>query len=87
MTFWYRWPSWLTELVAGLLLATVVQLARALVGAGLVWQFLGALAGSLFYETFLDENAGKLGHNPLRDVAQRTVGIVAGLALWWLALR
>lgn len=87
MMFWYRWPSWVTEIAAGLLLATVVQLSRAFVGAGVLWQFAGAMAGSLFYETFLDENRNQFGHNPLRDVAQRTVGIVLGLALWWLVLR
>lgn len=79
MAFWYRWPSWLVELLAGLLVATLVQPIAPFLLRGLV-----ALAMSVYYEVFLDPNAGKSWHHPWKDLAQRAVGIKLGLVAWWL---
>jgi len=82
--FWYRWPSWLTEFVAGLLLATLVQVVR-FVGWGIGWRLALAVLLSWVYEIFLDQNRHELGHDAWKDTTQRAVGIVAGLLLWrWL---
>lgn len=68
--FWYRWPSWLTEFLAGLLVASLVQVipfaqggwrARVVGISLLFWQIVAALFLSWFYETFLDANAGQIG--------------------------
>ncbi len=80
--FWYRWPSWLTEFVAGLLLATFVQVVR-FVGWGIGWRFALAVLLSWVYEMFLDQNRHELGHDAVKDTTQRAVGIIVGLLLWW----
>ena len=75
MTFWYGWPSWLVELLSGLLVASVVQFV-----VGVSWQAVAALAASLTYEGALDKNGWSW-----KDVGQRAVGIAVGLALWaWI---
>lgn len=76
---WYFWPSWLVEMIAGLLLASVVQLLPPL-----SWQVTAAFFLSWFYETIIDQNAGKPWHSPLTDFSQRAAGIALGLLLWRL---
>jgi len=77
--FWWSWPSWLVELIAGLVLASLVQVVPSI-----FWQLAAALFLSWVYETFLDPNAGVAGHNPGLDMYQRAAGIVLGVALWGL---
>lgn len=78
--FWYRWPSWPTEILSGIVVAALVQVLPFL-----SWKIVVALWLSWVYETFLDPNAGQPGHKPLTDYTQRAVGIALGLWLWsWL---
>jgi hypothetical protein len=77
--FWYRWPSIFTELLAGVLLASVVQVLPFF-----AWRLIVALWLSWVYETFIDARAGELGHNAFRDQVQRAGGILLGLLLWGL---
>jgi hypothetical protein len=69
--FWYSWPSWIVELISGLVLAAAVAgwdsvLQRVVVGTIL----------SVLYEVFVDPNGWSL-----KDVAQRQVGLLAGAVL------
>jgi hypothetical protein len=74
MNFWYSWPSWVTEICRGLILASLVQVFPIL------WlQAVVAVGLSVFYETILDVNGWSL-----KDVLQRAVGIAGGLCLWWI---
>ncbi len=77
--FWYTWPSWITELVAG------VGVIAALVCPLGPWLAFGiAMSVSLIYEKLLDMNGWSWV-----DVGQRTVGMLVGLglALLWQATR
>lgn len=89
--FWYGWkPSWLVELLSGLLVAAV----STLVAAGVAW-VIGELRGevvwplavlvgvtmSLVYEVFVDPNRGNPTHDGEKDIAQRAVGMVIGYAV------
>lgn len=78
--FWYKWPSVVVELIAGVLLALFVQVVP-----WWFWRIVAALALSLVYEAFIDPNAGELYHDPYNDMAERAVGILLGLLLWsWI---
>jgi hypothetical protein len=80
--FFYPWipgwaPSWLVELAGGLVLVGGLALVLLLPW----WLRLGVLAtaASVVYEARFDPNGWSLS-----DVAQREVGILAGLILWRL---
>lgn len=75
--FWYKWPSWVVELAAGVALVTAAQVSQTL------WvQAYIATSLSWIYETSFDVNLGKPYHKPWKDLGQRQVGIVLGLLLW-----
>jgi hypothetical protein len=74
--FTLRWPSWLTELLSGLVTVALAVLlfwawARVPYLAAIL---LGATGLSFGYEKWLDPNGWSM-----RDVAQREIGIVAGI--------
>lgn len=73
--FWEKWPSWIVELLSGLLVATLSQLGPD----PIYWQFLIATGLSAFYERYLDQNGWSWS-----DLREREVGIIAGLVLWAL---
>jgi len=74
--FWWRWPSWLVEGLAGLGLITLT----VHVFPGWVFPAVVATILSVWYEAFLDVHGWSW-----RDIGQRTVGVVGGLILWRLA--
>lgn len=72
---WWSWPSWLVELLSGLLVIAVLAGLEAL-----PWWLrvsLLALTASLVYERYVDRNGFQW-----RDVGQRAVGLAVGLLLW-----
>ncbi len=73
-TFYYNWPSWITELLSGLCCAAFGVI---LYPDNLLWIGVIATALSITYERFLDQNGWSW-----TDVAQRQVGILLGVALW-----
>lgn len=75
MAFWYRWPSWVVELLGGAALAVVSALViRNAIAAAAV-----AVLFSVIYESEFDVNGWSW-----KDVGQRAVGIAIGLAAaWW----
>lgn len=86
LTFWYRWPSWLTELLGGAALSLVLCFGlHFLLGpeATLGVATLAGTAVSVGYETFLDSN-DTASHRPAVDIAQRACGQVLGLLVWAL---
>ena len=77
--FWWNWPSWLVELVAGVVVTAGVA---ACVAAVSHWPtFLVRLAAvtaiSLLYELFVDSNGWSL-----TDVLQREIGLGVAVMLW-----
>ncbi len=75
----YRWPSWVTEALSGLLAVALVLLVMTLLHGWLVLLVL-ATALSIVYELKLDPNGWSV-----KDCAQREVGILVGLAVAILA--
>lgn len=84
--FMWSWPSWLTELVSGLvtdvLAGVLLWLITGVAGhlaapAPLALLFL-ATALSFVYETQFDEHGFEW-----KDVGQRQVGILFGVVVWW----
>lgn len=77
--FWDTWPSWLTELVSGIVtfgLAALLLLPAPFVHTP-AFVLLLATGLSLVYEFLLDQNPdGKW-----RDIAQREVGIMLAFAV------
>lgn len=82
--FTWNWPSWLSELLSGLL---AVLLAWGIVWLPVRWWVIGlfATALSVCYEFVVDANKESKDHRPWKDLEQRQLGIVVGvLVTWWL---
>jgi hypothetical protein len=75
--FWYKWNSWITEILGGAALGLVVNM---LIDRPLL-ALLGATLASFGYEFLLDESRNRVWHHPWQDVGQRAVGIVVGVVL------
>ena len=76
--FWWSWPSWLVEAIAG----AGLQVALHLWGPGhppVAYWLVGA-AISVGYELWLDRHGWSW-----RDVLQRAAGQITGELLWFLA--
>jgi hypothetical protein len=77
----WGWPSWLVELLSGLVTVSVAIFAaflcRYLWGLALVATIL-----SLFYEKYIDGNGFDWD-----DVLERQIGILVGVVLCWHFLR
>lgn len=85
--FWYSWPSWVTELLGGMVLSLALCFLLLLLHMSLAAQLgLAALGGvllSVVYERFLDPN-DTVAHRPAVDIGQRACGQVLGLLVWAL---
>lgn len=72
--FYYSWPSWLTELISGIIAVILIWIA----GPESFWRFaLSVHLVSVVYELFIDPNGWSID-----DVVQREAGIATGLFLW-----
>jgi hypothetical protein len=77
--FMWSWPSWIVELLSGLILVGGIALAVAL--CRYWWGILVvATVLSALYENYVDANGWDLD-----DIEQRTLGILFGIVLlMWL---
>lgn len=80
--FWWNWPSWRVELVAGILLQGFLRLWGPGHAFWLYW--IVAMAISVMYELWLDRHGWSL-----KDVLQRVPGqaLVEVAALIWSLAR
>lgn len=76
--FWWTWPSWVVELLGGILLGGAAGALTPWWWARLVLAALGCGV----YERWVDPNRGKPTHEPVDDILERLPGIALAFAAW-----
>jgi len=77
----FHWPSIVTEIVSGLLLAFALAVVVLILHGWIMLAILATVA-SIFYELRLDPNGWDV-----TDVVEREIGIVLGVIIVHLVLR